>query len=185
MFYSLIAGLMILAAIVGMFILIGKIILYTRDPFEKTMRLISFSGGVLIFVGARGMGLNIPELMLGSMDSTDLIVGFLSSIAPALIGAFLTYYLFRVISKNRDKNQLIYFLILLATFIILVFSDLFIQNIFAKESTLGINVSFVVGIILTLLFKVEVFRGIYNFILEGEKKHKIEEKTESDWKTKL
>jgi len=183
MFYSFIAGLMILGVITGMFVLIWKIILYTRDPFEKTMRLISFSGGVLIFVGARSMGLTIPELMLSSLDSTGYIVGFIASVAPALIGGFLTFYLFKTISENRDKNQLIYFLILLATFIILVFSDLFIHSVFSKESGLGINVSFVVGIILTLLLKVEIFRGIYNFILDSE--NKTINPNKPSWKDKL
>jgi hypothetical protein len=182
MFYNFVAGLMILIAIISMFILIGKFILYTEDSFEKTMRIISFSGGVLIFAGARGMGINIPEIILSSLDpSGGYIVDFIASVAPAVISSALTFYLFKVIKDNQDKNQLIYFLIILATLIILTFSDLFIQNVFSKESNLGINVAFVIGIILTLVFKVEIFRGIYSFLLENPNINR----EETSWKDRI
>jgi hypothetical protein len=166
-----------------MLYLIGFFIIHAENEIEKIMRILAFSGGLLIFFGAKIADLSIPSLMLNSIDPSG---GFINYFFPAITGGLITYFLFQSIKKSKSKNnQKIYFLILLSTFIILIFTDIYLGSILDKneKTNIVINVSFLTGMILTLLFNIDIVQYIYSFIKdESDTSHINSKKKTKTWK---
>lgn len=194
--YALIAHVMMIGSILAMFLLMFIFIIKAKDVVEKTMRVLAISGGLLIFFGAKNIGTNIPELMLGSLDPTGgFLLNIVTYIFPAIAGSIVTHLLFKSIKNyNQNDNQKIYFLILISTLVTLMFTDIYLGSFSsdAEKSNIGMNVSFITGIILTLLFRIDIIKGIYGYVsndlvddLSIDKKTTAEEGVKKDsWKDK-
>jgi len=154
-----------------MFYLISIFVLKAEDDFETIMRVLAFSVGLLVFLGGKSTGVSMPALILSSIDSTGgIISALIQYIFPAITGSFITFFLFRSIKKAQgDDNKIIYFLIFVSTLVALLFSDIYFGNftIESEKSIVGTNISFVAGIIFTLLFKVDIVKSIYEIISDG------------------
>jgi len=181
--YSAIAHLMMLTSIIMMFVFMGIFILRTEDEIEKIMRILALSVGILIFFGAKSMDTSIVNIIMNSIDSTGgVIVGLINYIFPAILGTFLVVILLKSIQKD-NTNRKIYLLILISTLVILIFTDIYLGSIISddKKTDLSINISFMVGIILTLLFKVDLIKTLYSNISSTNTQIDKEDNT-SSWK---
>lgn len=167
---TLVAHLMTLASIGAMFYLIGIFVLKAEDDFETTMRVLASSLGLLLYLGGKSTGVSIPALILSSIDSTGgIISGLIQYIFPAIAGSLITLFLFQSIKDSKTDNKKIYLLIFISTLVTLLFTDIYFGNVTSESesASVGTNISFVSGIILTLLFKVDIVKSLYDIITEN------------------
>lgn len=188
---TLITHIATIVSIGAMFYLISIFVLKAEDDFETIMRVLAFSVGLLVFLGGKSTGVSMPALILSSIDSTGgIISALIQYIFPAIAGSLITFFLFRSIKKSQgDDNKIIYFLIFVSTLVALLFSDIYFGNftIESEKSIVGTNISFVAGIIFTLLFKVDIVKSIYEIISDGSNNKNNESKNKDDkdsWKNK-
>lgn len=187
---TVIAHLATLVAMGAMFYLIIIFVLKADDDIETIMRVLAAAGGLLLFLGGKTTGVSIPALMLSSIDSSGgMVAALIQYIFPAIAGSLITYLLFRSIrNSSRDDNKRVYFLIFISTLITLLFTDVYFGNVVSdsENSSISTNISFLSGIILTLLFKVDIVVSLYQ-IIRGNKSETIDHDDESQknsWKDK-
>jgi len=166
-FTKLVIHTLTILAILGMFTFIFIFIIKANDGLQRMMRTFAFSAGVLIFLGAKAFGVSIPSLILSSMDSTGMLSGSALTIGPAAAGSIVTFYLFKSINNDDPKgHRYMYLLLLIATLTVLIFSDIYFGVVLDNESQqiIAMNVSFLVGILLTLLFRVDIAQNLYYYL---------------------
>ena len=192
--YQIILHLLILAAIASMIAVVFSLIFRDRNRHERVMRLIALSGGLLVFLGAKNSGISMPSLIFLSIDNTGgAIHAFLSFFLPGALGLGVTYMLFRSISNidGADK-RFYYFLIMLSTWICTLFIDSYLGSFSSESNTqlMTINISFVVGIIIMLLFNMNVTRSIYGLFFDSIKQPSTadlahrDESNGNDWRNR-
>lgn len=124
------------------------------DSITKQLRALSFAGGILIFLGAKTSGMDIPTLVLSSINVGGAL---LSNLSATLVGAFMAWLIIRMIKKSKQKKKLIYLFIMTSTFIIFTFSDMYLTSKFTfdgtDKSTLQMNLFFIIGLIISVLFQ--------------------------------
>lgn len=187
-----IAHLATLIAMGTMFYLIVIFVLKADDDIETIMRVLAAAGGLLLFLGGKSTGVSIPALMLSSIDSTGgIIAALIQYIFPAIAGSVITYLLFKSIKDSKkDDNKRIYFLIFISSLITLLFTDIYFGNVVSdsENSSVATNISFLSGIVLTLLFKVDIVKSLYEIIRNNESKSSVEnndeDKKTTSWKDK-
>lgn len=157
-FYTWVIHLMIIIAIISMFYINLSLVFKVKSTGVMILRALAFSGGVLIFIGSYATGVDMPGLVL---DSTTFggVIGhqFFQYIMPALIGSFTSWILIRLMLNKTHSKKIIYLYIMTSTFIIMIFSHMYIEGGFkiqeseSLNSTLKTNLSFVIGMIISIL----------------------------------
>lgn len=186
-FYSIVAHLLIGLSIVAMFFLKYQLIIKAKGEIERIYRVIALSGGLLIFFGAKSSGVSMPMLMLSAMDSSGGgVASVISYIFPAIVGSVVTYLLFSSI-KNLDDgdHRLVYFLIVISTLITLTFSDIYVGSFVdnSENANIKINISFLLGVIFTLLFRVDIIQSIYG-VMKNDNMSEVSSQTSEKEKSK-
>ena len=124
---------------------------------ERAMRGIGFAIGLMIYIGARAVGLSIPQMLTSALSNINpLTVGFIGTLAPAAVGVLMAWYLVRQI----DKDDLIAkrTLIILTGFILLMFGDIYVASFGEYVEREAINryllpnLSFILGMGLYAVF---------------------------------
>jgi hypothetical protein len=124
---------------------------------EKIIRTISLTTGFLIYFGSKAVGLSIPDLLIHAIKiSNPYLTIFVGILLPFATGVIAAWFLQRVINKDEDFAARV--IILITTFILVLFSDVYVGTFgvhqFNKELNAYLlpNLSFTIGISLYLIF---------------------------------
>jgi|SRR5829696_3997762 len=176
-FFNLLANLLVILGTLAMVAFIVQLIFKGRSFFgargrseaayrdhgrfqtEVVIRLIAALTGFLIYFGSQAVGLSIPSLMLAALSTTNPVsIGIFGAVAPASAGIVVAWYCLRVIKKSEELGLRL--LVLLSTFIIVLFGDVYVASLANREFTQqGLNVSllpnltFTIGICLYIIFR--------------------------------
>lgn len=148
--------LLVIASIGAMLFFLRYVILKNPDAVERLLRVAAFGAGLLAYVGAKALGISIPELMASSLAvAAPLSIGFLGVVFPALAGTFVAWFCLRLMHK--DDNVAARGLVLFSAFFFTMFADTYAQMAPQATSTSADlvlpNITFVLGVVLYTIFK--------------------------------
>lgn len=175
-FFNVLANLIVIVGTLIMVAFIARLI-FQRSPLigggrsqaayrdhrryqeEVVIRIIAALVGFLIYFAANALGLSIPSLMLKAISTTNPgAIGLFGAVAPAAAGVIVAWYCLRTLKKSEELAFRL--LVLLSTFIIVLFGDVYVASLANKElGPHGLNVSllpnatFVIGICLYIVFR--------------------------------
>ncbi len=157
-FFNIITNIIIIAGILSVFYFIYLMIVGIDSILEKIIRLTALTTGFLIYVGAKAVGISIPQLMLGGISTTNpLTVGLLGVIFPSFLGTIVAWYCLKNLNKSEDIAARL--IILITSFIVVMFGDVYVESYSNGTHFNGLNVSllpnltFTVGLSLYVIFK--------------------------------
>lgn len=149
--------LLVLAALCAMLVFLWHVILDNPDVIERLLRVAAFGAGLLVYVGAKALGISIPELMASALAvARPLSFGFLGVVFPALTGTFVAWSCLRLM--RQDRNVAARGLILFSAFFFTMFSDTFAKLAPQAATSTSVdlmlpNITFVLGVVLYTIFK--------------------------------
>jgi hypothetical protein len=175
-FFNVLANLLVILGTLVMVAFIARLI-FQRSPFigggrsqaayrdhrryqvEVVIRIIAALIGFLIYFVSQAVGLSIPSLMLAAISTTNpASIGIFGVVAPASAGIIVAWYCLRTLKKSEELAFRL--LVLLSTFIIVLFGDVYVASLANKEfGPHGLNVSllpnaaFVIGVCLYIVFR--------------------------------
>ena len=127
MFFHILTHILIVTSIMAIIYLVAHMILSPDDGIENTIRSSAFATGFLIYYGSKAIGLSVPSLIIKSLILTNpFTIGLFGILMPSLTGYFVAWYCIRNINKN--DNIAARLIILIITFIIVLFSDVYITT---------------------------------------------------------
>lgn len=142
--------------ILSCFWAIFLLIVQAKDDIARVLRMLAAGFGFLCFFGARALDLTIPGLILKSAGVTgELAHSLISVVFPAFIGGVMSYVLFKSVGRIFKGNERsIYLLISLTTLVAFISLDSFLEAIGSKAAPPSLlpNVSFIIGVLVTMLF---------------------------------
>lgn len=158
LFFSILTHIIIVAGIIAIYYFIYLMIIKMDNTVERIIRLVSLTTGFLIYIGAKAIGISIPELMLGGLSITNpFTVGIWGIIFPWFLGTIVAWYCIRELNKNEDiATRLI---ILITSFIVVMFGDVYVVSYQIETNVNGLNLSllpnltFTIGLSLYVIFK--------------------------------
>lgn len=180
--------------IVASFGVIFFLIAQADSLFGIAFRVLAAGFAFILFFAARAVGISIPELLISSFDgSGGLLTGVLMLLLPGIAGALSAYILFKFVGKIEEENeQAIYFIILLTSLVAFICTDVFIEAMFSSDKSAHLlpNAVFVIGVLGTLLFGVDMLGSVEKIFNKGETSKPTAEdelgKTEAEnWRSKL
>ena len=127
---------------------------------ETIMRSAAAVCGLLIYLGAKALGLTIPEFLLYALtQSGSYLTGLIGALVPASVGFLCAWYVTRYFN-SRDARKNIVGMRILALMMVLVF-HLFIDTYLATFDVahhddfklLLPNLTFVLAVLLYAVFK--------------------------------
>ncbi len=148
--------LLVLAALGAIVVFLWYVILNDPNAIERLLRVAAFGAGLLAYVGAKALGISIPELMASALAvAAPLSFGFLGVVFPALTGTFVAWFCLRLMRK--DDNVAARGLVLFSTFFFTMFADTY-ANMASRATSTSVdlllpNITFVLGVVLYTIFK--------------------------------
>ena len=99
----------LVAAIIGKLLLIwGVIVEFSPSGQERIMRSIAATCGLLLYLGAKALGVSIPMFLLGALtQSGAYMTGFLGALMPALLGFIVSWYVCRYFNSRDARKNLV------------------------------------------------------------------------------
>jgi hypothetical protein len=151
------------AGLIGM--MLGKIaLLYTIvvkfSPSwqERVMRSIASTAGVLLYVGAKSIGISIPVFLLPVLtEGGAYLTGALGALAAALVGYLCAWYVTRYLNSRNARRNLVgmRLLAMIMTIVFFLFADVYIAAVHQADTlrTLMPNLAFCLAVMLYSVFK--------------------------------
>ena len=124
------------------------------------MRSIAAVSGLLLYLGAKALGVSIPMFLLGALtQSGAYLTGFLGALMPALLGFIVAWYVTRFFnSRNARKNLIgMRILAMMMTIVLFLYADVYIATVDAAHQTdirfLLPNMTFTLAVLLFAVFR--------------------------------
>lgn len=149
--------LLVIAAIGAMLCFLWYVVINNPDVIERLLRVAAFGAGLLAYVGAKALGISIPELMASALAVVKpLSFSFLGVVFPGLAGTFVAWFCLRLMKK--DDNVAARGLVLFSAFFFTMFADTYANLAPQTASSTSVdlvlpNITFVLGIVLYTIFK--------------------------------
>ena len=151
----------LVTAIIGKLLLIYTVIAkFSSSTQERIMRAIAATCGMLLYLGAKALGLSLPMFLLGALTQGGAyLTGFLGALMPALLGFVVAMYCCHYFnSRNARKNvigmRLLSLMMMVAFFL---YSDAYLLAVDASHAgdfkLLLPNLTFVLAVLLYAVFK--------------------------------
>jgi hypothetical protein len=160
-FFSILTHLLI---IISVFALSGAVVFLISSPDHGTkivIRIISAVVGVFIYIGAKGIGLSLTELiMLGVQLTSPLGFGLSAVLLPSATGVIVAWYFINQLRKSEDIAARI--MILIMSFIVIMFGDVYVATYSVSDNFDGYNrallpnLSFIIGLAIYIILNYEV-----------------------------
>ncbi len=123
-FFNFLTHLVIIGGCIGLIVATIKLIGDTRSVQQQTLRIIACVVGVFIYVGARAVGMSIPELILQAESVTAPVsIGAVGFIFPALTGTAAAWILTKALKNNGNISVRV--VILVMSFLVFMFGDVY------------------------------------------------------------
>ena len=158
-FFHGLTHILIIISILGILYFVSEMIFSGRDIIEKAIRMSAFSTGFLIYYGSKSLGISIPLMMIKSLVITNpFSIGLFGILIPSLTGYFVAWFCIRNIKKSDNISARL--IILIITFIIVLFGDVYVTAFGTMPSdkpafsmTLLPNLTFTIALSLYLILR--------------------------------
>lgn len=139
-----------------------------KNDFIRILRMLSAGLGFLCFFGARAADLSIPDLMLFSSGiGGGALHSIVTALIPAFVGSIVSFLLFKAVGKMGTGNERsVYLLICLTTLVAFLSFDSFLQALNSDVALPSLlpNLSFIVGVLTTMLFGLNLPEVLKNVV---------------------
>ncbi len=174
--------LLIYLSLIGLIFILLFIVIktLTKNIIESFIQLLSICTGYILFLGAKALGVSMPNLLMKSLLTVNITYHILLwGIPTALLGYFATNFFIKILKKNTAKS--IRVLLIVLCFTILQLKDIYtinelinnqqIENIDnIRTAALFSNLTFYLGILLYIISKFEPSEiDIVNFLNKNKK----------------
>jgi hypothetical protein len=132
-FNVLLHAVLIIAALCQLVLVSTVIARFNRSVQETIMRSAASVAGVLLYLGAKALGLSIPAFLLEALtQSGAYLTGLAGALAPALVGFVVAWYVTGYFNSRNERKNLIGMRVLTMVMVIVFF--LFIDTYVATYS---------------------------------------------------
>jgi hypothetical protein len=152
----------VLVAAIGGKVLLMWVVVAKFSPGwqEQIMRSIAATCGLLLYLGAKALGLSLPMFMLGALTQGGAYVtGFLGALMPAMLGFLLAWHVTRYFNSRDARRNLVgmRILALVMAVALVLYIDTYIAAVDAAHADglkmLLPNLTFVLAIMLYAVFR--------------------------------
>jgi len=164
MFYGVVSHGAIIVGILLQFFVTIRVALAAPNEIQRILRVTAFTTGLLVFFGARSLGLSLGNMMLlGITQYSPLMFGFFCLIMPSALGCLLAWYFIRCL--KRSSEMAIKIMIMIGVFMVLQFGDIYLQaaNIggvsLNKDLVPNLAFTIAIGLYVTLKHEHKEFRA--------------------------
>ena len=100
--FQVLINAVLIAAMGGKLLLLYTVIARFSPTWqERIMRSIAATCGLLLYLGAKALGVSIPMFLLGALtQSGAYLTGFLGALMPALLGFIVAWYVTRYFNSR-------------------------------------------------------------------------------------
>ena len=151
----------LVAALLGKFLLLYTVVArFSPSLQERIMRSIAAVCGLLLYLGAKTLGLSVARFLLYSLTmSGALLTGFLGALLPGALGFIVSWHVCHFMNSRNRRRNLVGMRILAMTMamVTMLYVDCFIA---ATDPTHGgdiklllPNLTFVLSVMLYAVFK--------------------------------
>jgi hypothetical protein len=159
-FTGLIHAVLVAAALCQLLLIAVVIARFNRSIQETIMRSAAAVAGVLLYLGAKALGLSIPAFLLEALtQGRAYLTGVAGAIAPAFIGFVVAWYVTGYFNSRNERKNLIgmRILALVMTMVFFLFIDAYVASYGAAGAD-GIrlllpNLTFTLAVLLYAVFK--------------------------------
>jgi hypothetical protein len=128
---------------------------------ERIMRSIAAVCGLLLYLGAKALGLSLPSFLLQALtQSGAYLTGLMGALFPAMLGFLTAYYVTRYFNSRDARRNIIgmRLLALVMTMVFFLYVDCYIATVDAAHNAeqfrlLLPNLTFVLAVLLYAVFK--------------------------------
>jgi hypothetical protein len=159
--FSALIHLVLVSAALCQLLLIGMVIAkFNRSTPEVIMRSAAAVAGVLLYLGAKALGLSIPAFLLQAItQSGSYLTGLAGTLAPALVGFVVAWYVTGYFNNRNERKNLIGMRVLSMVMAVVFF--LFVDTYVAAYGTaqdagfalLLPNLTFTLAVLLYAVFR--------------------------------
>ena len=158
-FLNIVTHIIIIFGIVGMFVYTIKMIARGENTLEKIIRIFAMVVGFLVYFIIRAVGVHTPQFILNPLaGSAPVVFGIVGMLIPLLLGVFVAWYCLDAMGRRSNlPGRLV---VLISTFILTLFTDIYVAVIKVPSSTqidtnLLPNLTFVIGLLIFVVFNVK------------------------------
>ena len=108
-FFSTLIHLVLVSAALCQLLLLATVIAkFNRSTPEVIMRSAAAVAGVLLYLGAKAMGLSIPAFLLQAItQSGSYLTGLAGALLPAAVGFLVAWWVTRYFNNRNERKNLI------------------------------------------------------------------------------
>jgi hypothetical protein len=107
-FTGLIHAVLVAAALCQLLLIGAVIARFNRSTQETIMRSSAAVAGVLLYLGAKALGLSIPAFLLEALtQSGAYLTGLAGALAPAAVGFLVAWYVTGYFNSRNERKNLI------------------------------------------------------------------------------
>jgi hypothetical protein len=158
--FTVLANAGLIGAMLGKLALLYTIVIrFSPSWQERVMRSIASTAGVLLYIGAKAVGISIPAFLLQVLtEGGAYLTGIVGAMAPAAVGYIVAWYVTRYLNSRNARRSLVgmRLLALVMTVVFFLFADVYIAATAHQADTLKLlmpNLSFSLAIMLYSVFK--------------------------------
>ena len=158
--FQLLINAVLIAAMGGKLLLLYTVIARFSPTWqERIMRSIAATCGLLLYLGAKALGVSIPMFLLGALtQSGAYLTGFLGALMPALLGFIVAWYVTRYFNSRNERKNLIGMRILamVMAMVFFLYTDCYLATVDAHAGDIKLllpNLTFVLAVLLFAVFR--------------------------------
>jgi hypothetical protein len=159
--FSALIHIVLVSAALCQLLLIGVVIAkFNRSTPEVIMRSAAAVAGVLLYLGAKALGLSIPAFLLQAItQSGSYLTGLAGALAPALVGFVVAWWVTRYFNNRNEHKNLIGMRVLsmLMAMVFFLFVDTYVATYGAAHDAgfalLLPNLTFTLAVLLYSIFR--------------------------------
>jgi hypothetical protein len=159
--FSALIHLVLVSAALCQLLLIGMVIAkFNRSTPEVIMRSAAAVAGVLLYLGAKAMGLSIPAFLLQAItQSGSYLTGLAGALLPAAVGFLVAWWVTRYFNNRNERKNLIGMRVLsmVMAVVFFLFMDTYVAAYGAAHgagfSLLLPNLTFTLAVLLYAVFR--------------------------------
>jgi len=158
--FQILINAVLIAAMGGKLLLLYTVIAKFSPTWqERIMRSIAATCGLLLYLGAKALGVSIPMFLLGALtQSGAYLTGFLGALMPALLGFIVAWYVTRYFNSRNERKNLIGMRILamVMAMVFFLYADCYVVTVDAHAGDIKLllpNLTFVLAVLFYAVFR--------------------------------
>jgi hypothetical protein len=158
-FFALLSHGLIVCGLIAKLVMMFYVVFRADTAAEKMLRATSVTAGMLVFFGAKALGVSVSEFVIRAVVVYSPAMFAVTAIAvPGTIGVLMAWYWLHVL-KRGSPNIAQRMMILLGVFTTLQFGDVYLAAVrhagVAVDKALAPNILFTASMSLYLIFRYE------------------------------